>query len=86
MIFDGEQEASRVEREETADDILETIAVPGRKRDKRPGPFKTSNLQGRVTAIWTDLQQCARDFLNPSVPKIIDRFNGVYTHFCMISH
>ena len=86
VISDGEQEASRVELEEPADDIPETIAVPGRKRDKRQGPFKTSNLQGRVTAIWTDLQQCARDFFNPAVPKIIDRFNGVYTHFCMISH
>ena len=86
MISDGEQEASRVEPEEQADDIPETIAVPGRKRDKRPGPFKTSNLQGRVTAIWIDLQQCARDFLNPAVWKIIDRFNCVYTHLCKISH
>ena len=52
VISDGEQKASRVE---PADDIPETIAVPGRKLDKRPGPFKTSNLHGRVTAIWTDL-------------------------------
>ena len=86
MISDGEQEASRVEPEEPTDDIPETIAVPGRMRDKRPGPFKTSNLQSRVTKIWTDLHQCARDFLNPAVPMIIDRFNGVYTHLCMISH
>ena len=33
-----------------------------------------------------NLQQCARDFINPAVPKIIDRFNGVYTHLCKISH
>ena len=86
VISDEEQEASRVEPEEPAAEIPETITVPGRKRDKRPGPFTTSNLAGRVTAISTDLQQCARDFLNPAVPKIIDRFNDVYTHLCKISH
>ena len=39
-----------------------------------------------MTAICTDLQQFARDFLYPTVPKIIDRFYGVYTHLCKISH
>ena len=86
VISDKDQEASRAEPEETADEIPETIAVPGRKRDKRPGPFKTSNLQRRVKVIWTDLQQRARDFLTPATPKIIDRFNDVYTHLCKISH
>ncbi len=85
-ILDEGQETSRAEPEETATDFPETIGVPGRKRDKRQGPFKTSKLQGRVTAIWTDLHQCARDFLNPAVLKIIDRFNDVYTHLCKISH
>ena len=86
MISDEEQEASRVETEEPAAEIPETIAVSGRQRDKRPGPFKRSNLQGRMTAIWTDLQQCARDFLNFAVLKIIDWFNVVCTHLCKISH
>ena len=86
MISDKEQEASSVEPEESADDIQETIAVTGRKRDKTLGPLKTSNMQGRVTAIWTDLQQCARDFLNPAVPKNIDRFNSVYTNLSKFSH
>ena len=65
--------------EEQLFDIPETIAVPGRKRDKKPGLFKTSNLKGRATAISTDLQQYALDFFNPAVPKIIDRFNDVLT-------
>ena len=86
VISDEEQEASRAEPEETAAEVPETIAVPGRKRDKRPEPYKTANLQARVTAIWTDLQQCARVFLNPEVPKIIDRFNDVYKHLCKLSH
>ena len=38
VISDEEQEASRVKPEEPADDIPEKIALPERKRDKRPGP------------------------------------------------
>ena len=86
VIPDEEQDASKVEPEEPAVEIPETIAVPGRKRDKRPGPLKTSNLQGRVIAIWTNLQQCGRDIFNPAILKIINRFNDVYTDFCKIIH
>ena len=86
MIFNEEQEISRAEPEETVAEVPYTIAVLKRKIDKRPEPFNTSILQKCVTAIYTDLQQCAREFLNPAVPKIIDRFNDVYTHLCKISH
>ena len=40
IISDEEQEANRAEPEEPAAEVPETIAIPGRKREKRPEPFK----------------------------------------------
>ena len=77
MISDDEHEVCRAEPEKYVAEVPETVAVPGQKREGKPKPFKASNLQARVTAIWTDLQQCAREFLKPAVSKIIDRWNDI---------
>ena len=43
-------------------------------------PFKTADMEGKVLNLWMDLQQCAREFLNPGTPKIVGRWIDVYGH------
>ena len=48
-------------------------------------PFKTADMKGKVLNICMDLQQCAREFLNPGRPKILGRWNDVYGHLTKIN-
>ena len=85
LISAEEQEAEGTVPEGQEEDFPETVAVPGRKRKGKPMPFKTADMKGKVLNLWMDLQQCAREFLNPGTPKIVGRWNDVYGHLTKIN-
>ena len=85
LISEEEQEAEGTVPEEQEEDFPETVAVPGRKLKGKPTPFKTADMKGKVLNQWMDLQQGAREFLNPGTPKIVGRWNDVYGHLTKIN-
>ena len=85
VILEEEQEAEGTVPEGQEEDFPEIVAVPGRKQKGKPMLFKTADMKGKLLNLWMDLQQCAREFLNPGTPKIVGRWNDVYGHFTKIN-
>ena len=63
-----------IEPEGHEPEIPETVAVPGRKRQGKPRPFKAADLRERVLNLWMDVPQLAREFLKSGTPKIFGRW------------
>ena len=85
VIAEEEPEAGETEPEGQEPDYPETVAVPGCKRKGKPMPFKTADLKGKVLNLWMDVQQCAREFLNPGTPTLVGRWNDVYGYLTKIN-
>ena len=78
VLISEEEKAEGTVPEGQEEEFPETVAVPGRKRKGKPVLCKPADMKGKVLNLWMDLQQCAREFLNPGTPKIVGRWNDVY--------
>ena len=84
-MISEDQEAEETVHEEQKVDFPEKVAVPGRKQNNKPMPFKTADMKGKVLNLWINLEHCAHEFLNPGTPNIVGRLNDVYGHLTKVN-